>query len=203
MSAPSFLSRFDFGGRRGRLSEQPHSIATIGTGVGAVRFYAIRACPGPLLFAATADRGYGRISYPKPPGFSPGISRFIRSPGLAAFARGFRLSKRRLLKLNLRADLFERGLDLLGFVLGHAFLDGFRRTLDQILGFLQPEPGERTHFLNHFDLLLARAGENDGELGLLFSRGGGATGRRARRNRNRGGTRTAPLLLKHLRGARR
>src|SRR5262249_16214967 len=182
MSAPSFLSRFDFGGRRGRLSEQPHSIATIGTGVGAVRFYAIRAWPGPLLFTATADSGYGRIPSSRPPGFSPGRLLFFPSQGLATLARGFRLSKCRLLKLNLRTGLFERRLDLVGFVLGHAFLDGFRRTLDQILGFLQPEPGERTHFLNHFDLLLARAGENDGELGLLFILGPGGTSCTAPRN---------------------
>src|SRR5262249_28348835 len=46
-----------------------------------------------------------------------------RSPGLAALSRGFRLSKLRLLKLNLRTNLFERGLDLVRLVLGHAFLD--------------------------------------------------------------------------------
>jgi hypothetical protein len=33
--------------QRGRLSEQPQSIATIRTGVGAVRFYVIRARPEP------------------------------------------------------------------------------------------------------------------------------------------------------------
>jgi|RhiMetStandDraft_8_1073273.scaffolds.fasta_scaffold02435_1 hypothetical protein len=64
-----------------------------------------------------------------------------RSPGLAALVRGFRLSKLRLLKLNLCTDLFERGLDLVGLVLGHAFLDGLRRALNKVLGFFQAKPG--------------------------------------------------------------
>jgi hypothetical protein len=41
------LSILYFGGKRGRLSERPHSIATIRTGVGAARFYVIRAKPEP------------------------------------------------------------------------------------------------------------------------------------------------------------
>jgi len=41
------FSRFDFGGQRGRLSERSQSIATIRTGVGATRFYVIRASPEP------------------------------------------------------------------------------------------------------------------------------------------------------------
>src|SRR5262249_58563293 len=66
-------------------------------GLGPDRYFS----PPPLIAATAVSPA---------PGFSPGISLFIRSPGLAAFARRFRSSKPRLLELNLRADLFERGL---------------------------------------------------------------------------------------------
>src|SRR6476659_9560031 len=71
-----FLSRFDFGGLRGRLSEQPQSIATIRTGVGAVRFYVIRAWPEPPHTTVRRDRSFGSrpLSCPRPPGHPPGIS---------------------------------------------------------------------------------------------------------------------------------
>ena len=42
----------------------------------------------------------------------------------------------RLLDLDLGAGGLELGLDVLGFVLGHAFLDGLRGAVDQVLGFL-------------------------------------------------------------------
>ena len=77
-----FLSRFDFGGRRGRLSEQPQSIATIRTGVGAVRFYVIRAWPEPPHTTFRRDRSFGSrpSSCPRPPGRSPGDFVFVRPP---------------------------------------------------------------------------------------------------------------------------
>ena len=79
-----FLSRFDFGGRRGRLSEQPQSIATIGTGVGAVRFYVIRAWPEPPHTTFRRDSSFGSrpLSCPRPPGTPPGIS-FSFDPRIA------------------------------------------------------------------------------------------------------------------------
>src|SRR5215470_15115487 len=89
-----------------------------------------------------------------------------RSSGLAR--PGISLNKPGLLKLNLCADLLERSLDLVGLVLGHAFLDGLRRALDEVLGFFQAEAGKSTHFLDDFDLLLAGAGEDHGEVSLLF-----------------------------------
>src|SRR5262249_14059782 len=70
----------------------------------AVRFYAIRAWPGPLLFTVTADRGYGRLSCRDPRGLTRGF-RFISSwsgltgpsaiirldPQIALFAPGISL----------------------------------------------------------------------------------------------------------------
>ena len=57
--------------------------------------------------------------------------------------------------------------------LDDAFLDGLRRAFDQVLGFLEAEPGDRADFLDHFDLLVAGGGEDDRELGLLLDRRGG------------------------------
>src|SRR5262249_8848709 len=110
----------------------------------AVRFYAIRAWPGPLLFTVTADRSYGRLSCRDPRGLTRGF-RFISSwfgltgpsttysvsiPRSRCSPRGFRLSKCGLLKLNLRTGLFGRGLDLVGLVLCHAFIYVHRRAFD-------------------------------------------------------------------------
>src|SRR5215831_10239730 len=116
-----------------------------------------------------------------PPGSSPGSR------------RGSRSSRLRLLELDLRAHLFEGGFDLLGLVLGDAFLDRLRRAFDQVLGLLEAEAGERTHLLDDLDLLVARRGEHDRELGLLLGRSSGTAGAR-----DRGGRGHAPLLLEHL-----
>ena len=42
------------------------------------------------------------------------------------------------LELDFGSHRFELSLDLLGFVLGNAFLYGLAASLDQVLGFLQP-----------------------------------------------------------------
>src|SRR5258707_4885102 len=81
-----------------------------------------------------------------------------------------------LLEFHLRAGLFELGLDLFGLILAHAFLDRLGGTLDQVLGLLEAEAGQRAHFLDHLDLLVADRGEDNGELGLLLYRCGGSTG---------------------------
>src|SRR5882672_3490659 len=47
-----------------------------------------------------------------------------------------------LLDLDFAADLFDGCLDLLCLVLGHAFLDGLRCGVDDVLGLLQAEPGQ-------------------------------------------------------------
>src|SRR3954467_2214977 len=101
------------------------------------------------------------------------------------------------LDLDGRAGFLEALLELLGFGLVDAFLDGLGSALDQGLGFAEAELGDRADFLDHVDLLAAVAGEDDVELGLLFgSRSGGAppTGR----SRNRSSGRDAPLLFERL-----
>src|SRR5580658_4470796 len=59
------------------------------------------------------------------------------------------------LELDLRAGLFEGGLDLLGFFLANAFFDGLGSAFDQVLGFFQAKSGDRADFLDDFDLLVA------------------------------------------------
>src|SRR6476646_10415247 len=75
----------------------------------------------------------------------------------------------RLLQFHLGASLFELGLDLVGLVLVHAFLDRLRRAFDEVLGFLQAQAGDRTDFLDDLDLLVAGGGQHNRELGLFFS----------------------------------
>src|ERR1700742_2262863 len=121
------------------------------------------------------------------------------SPDRALPVRGRSRSKRCLLELNLGASLLELGLELVGFFLVDAFLDGLRRAFDEVLGFLEAETGDGTDFLNDFDLLVAGGSENNRELGLLFSRSSSsaATGRTGYRNGGSGGH--APLLFQELR----
>ena len=47
-----------------------------------------------------------------------------------------------LLDLDACAGLFELALDLVGVVLGGAFLDGRRSRVDELFRFLQAEPGD-------------------------------------------------------------
>src|SRR5215472_5164140 len=102
-----------------------------------------------------------------------------------------------LLEFHLGPGLFQLGLDLLRLLLGHALPDRLGRTLDQILGLLETQAGERAHLLNHLDLLVADGSEHGGELGLLFGwrGGGGPAGSGGDGDRGRG----APLLLQHFR----
>src|SRR5581483_687424 len=115
------LSRFVFGGQRGRLSGRPHPIATIRTGVGAVRFYVTRGLPEPphaLNFTVTRPCPF-TIRLPRGPGLganrpphSPPVIPRARGPGIVIFCksralrpdRGFRSDKPCLLELNLGAD---------------------------------------------------------------------------------------------------
>src|SRR5579862_8184719 len=122
---------------------------------------------------------------------------FYAIPGAAAPNRGFRLSKHSLLKLNLRADFFEGRLDLGGLVLVDAFLDRLGRAFDQVLGLFQAKARKGTDFLDDLDLLVAYGGENDRELGLFLGRGCRGS-RGAGSNRNRSGSRDAPLLFEQL-----
>src|SRR6187402_1101683 len=83
-----------------------------------------------------------------------------------------------LLELDLGAGRLELLLDFLGFGLGSVLLDRFRRTLDEILRFLEAEPGDGADFLDDANLVGASLFENDGEFGLRFGGwSGGASGR--------------------------
>src|SRR3546814_8308148 len=59
------------------------------------------------------------------------------------------------LELAGRPRILELLLELLGLVLGGAFLARLRSPLHQVLGLLQAETGDRTDPLDHVDLLLA------------------------------------------------
>ncbi|MPM92777.1 hypothetical protein SDC9_139913 [bioreactor metagenome] len=91
--------------------------------------------------------------------------------GRACFVR----LKGQLLDLDLRADFFELLLDLLGFSLGQAFLDGLGGGLNKVLGFLQAQAADDfADNLDDLDLLGAGIGQDDVKLGLLFNRSGGS-----------------------------
>src|SRR3546814_20325511 len=92
---------------------------------------------------------------------------------------------------------FELLLQLLGFFLVHAFLDGLRRAFDQRLGFSQAERGDRTDFLDDVDLLATVIDEDDVEFGLLFS-GRCSSGSSRASNGNSSGGGNAPLLFQSL-----
>ena len=64
-------------------------------------------------------------------------------------------SQSSLLDLDGRAGSFELLLDLARVFLGHVFLDRVRHALDQRLGLLEAEAGERADLLDHVDLLFA------------------------------------------------
>src|SRR5580698_9666814 len=82
-----------------------------------------------------------------------------------------------LLQLHLGTGVFELLLDLGGFVLVDVRLHFLGRAFDQVLGFLEAQARDRTHFLDHVDLLLAGVGQDDGELGLFGGwRGSGGRG---------------------------
>src|SRR5581483_6492319 len=101
-----------------------------------------------------------------------------------------------LLELDGGACLLELGLDLVGLFLVHALLDRLRRRVDEVLGLLEAEAGDRADDLDHLDLLCARAREDDVEGGLLLRRGPAVAARRGcSGDRDRSGGGDAPLLL--------
>src|SRR6185312_6935052 len=104
-----------------------------------------------------------------------------------------------LLQLHLRAGGLELLLDLLGLGLGDAFLDRLRGALDQVLGLLEAQAGDRAHFLDRADLVGAAVDEDDVELGLLLGgRGGGGAGGGSGGGRDRSGGGDAPLRFEVL-----
>src|SRR5919204_1058816 len=111
---------------------------------------------------------------------------------------GPRLRPLRLLELDLGAGLFQLRLDLVGLFLGRALLDRVGSAVDQVLGLLQAQAGDRANDLDHLDLLVAGVGEHDVEGGLLLRRRCAVAARRGRargRHRNGSGGGDAPRLL--------
>src|SRR6202453_3320219 len=124
------------------------------------------------------------------PGQWPGPSRFDQpSPAMRGAS---------LLELGLSPSLFQGSLDLLGLFLADAFLNGLRRSFDQVLRFLQAERGDGAHVLDHFDLLVADRREDNAKLGLLLDRSGGCTTGRSSGDRHGSGGRDAPLAFEQL-----
>ena len=84
-----------------------------------------------------------------------------------------------LFELDGCAGFGQLGLDLFGFGLRNAFLQGFRGTVDEVLGFLEAKA--RNDFANDLDdgdLVAAGGRENDIKRVLFF-------GRRSTRRRRR------------------
>src|SRR5437870_712664 len=88
----------------------------------------------------------------------------------------------KLLDLDFGADLFKLLLDRRRLVFVHAFFDRLGRTIDQVLGFLQPKAGHFAHRLNHVNLVGTDVGQHDREFGLFL-------------RRSRAGPRTRNIIL--------
>src|SRR6201996_1504690 len=98
------------------------------------------------------------------------------------------------------AGTLEGSLGLLRGLLVDLLQDGLRRAVDQVLGLLEAQAGERAHLLDDLDLLVARALEDDVELVLLldlFGRGSGA-GAASGGHRDRGRGLDVKRLLERL-----
>src|SRR5437764_15240068 len=102
-----------------------------------------------------------------------------------------------LLDFRASAGILQFLEDTFRFLPIDALLDRLRGLVDQVLGFLQPKPGDLADHLDHANLGVAGGGEHDLELGLLgFRRRRGCTscggGPGAR---HRGGARAAATVL--------
>src|SRR5215210_1786468 len=107
-----------------------------------------------------------------------------------------------LLDLHPGAGLLEFRLELVGLLAVDALLDGLGRLVDERLGLLEAEAGRRADDLDDLDLLVAGAGEDHVERGLLLGlravavgAGGSRAGRGGGGDRRR---RDAELLLERL-----
>src|ERR1700760_2894123 len=68
-------------------------------------------------------------------------------------------------------DTFELLGDRSRVILRHILLQGLGSAVDQVLGFLQAKSGDFAYSLDGIDLIRAGILQDDGELGLFFSRG--------------------------------
>ena len=108
-----------------------------------------------------------------------------------------------LLDLGCRAGVLQLLEDPLGFLAVDALLDRLGGLVDQVLGFLESEPGDLTDDLDDPDLGIARPRQDNRELGLLGLRrrsASAATSTRSGRRRDRGRRRDAELGLDRLDG---
>src|SRR4051794_12375860 len=106
-----------------------------------------------------------------------------------------------LLDFYASTSFFQLSLQLVGLFPLDALLDGLRGLVDQRLGLLQAEAGGRPDDLDHLDLLVAGARQDDVEGGLLLggtARAVSAGGGSRRSGRGNGGRRDAELLLERL-----
>src|SRR5437763_11881448 len=75
-----------------------------------------------------------------------------------------------LLELDGGPRLLELALELVGFLLLGALLDGLGRLVDERLGLLQAQPRRRADDLDHLDLLVPGLGQDHVERDLLLGR---------------------------------
>src|SRR5438874_409343 len=68
---------------------------------------------------------------------------------------------RQLPQFHLGAGVLQLLFDIAGFGLVDAVLDGLGSAFDQVLRLLEAKSGDRPHFLDYIDLLLAGLEEND------------------------------------------
>src|SRR3954452_25509642 len=100
-----------------------------------------------------------------------------------------RLRDRGLLDLDGAAGLLELALELVGLLALDALLDGLRSLVDERLGLLEAKAGGRADDLDDLDLLVAGAGQDDVEGGLLLGALAPAAVTAARCGRRRGDSR--------------
>src|ERR1700712_3813412 len=107
------------------------------------------------------------------------------------------MTRRGLLQFDSTTSSFDLSLQLVGFFLVDAFLDGLWSRLNERLRFGQAKTCDRADFLDDVDLLATVAGQDHVEFGLLFN---SRTGSRSwTSGSRRSSSRNAPLLFKQLR----
>src|SRR5947209_7058222 len=145
-----------------------------------------------MAILAAGFIGASSVSNP-PPGLAVRPSRFTGPLAPAGSAR-------RLLELHRPAGLLEVGLQLVGLVALDALLDGLRRLVHQRLRLLEAEAGGGADDLDHLDLLVAGAREDDvdGRRPLVLAGRAVARGRRGGRGSRDRGRGHSELLLERL-----
>src|SRR5437868_6791592 len=92
-----------------------------------------------------------------------------------------------------RTRIFKLLLNFCCFFLVDPLLDRLGRRLDEVLGLLEAELGQRAHLFDHIDFFLADRRQDDVEFGLLGDHLGGSCAAARRRDRDRSRCRDAPF----------